>query len=139
MILLDTNVLSEMMRPAPAQKIVDWLDQQTAEGYAISAVTQAEILLGLALLPVGKRRDALTAKAQMMFEEDFADAAYPFYAQAALFYADVVAKRHAKGLATSTEDGQIAETALRYGCQLATRNVKDFSHIDGLQVINPWE
>lgn len=139
MILLDTNVLSEMMRRKPAPQVVAWLDAHTAEGYAISAVTRAEILLGLALLPPGKRRDTLTAKANAMFDEDFANAIYPFDTDAAVLYAELVAARSRQGLATSTEDGQIGATALRYHCVLATRNVDDFSGIGGLRVVNPWD
>ena len=139
MILLDTNVLSEMMRPKPSPRIITWLDAHTSEGYAISAVTRAEILLGLALLPEGKRRDNLSIQANAMFDEDFAGAIYAFDAEAAGLYAELVAARSRQGLGTSTEDGQIAATALRYGCVLATRNVGDFSNIRGLRVVNPWE
>jgi toxin FitB len=138
MILLDTNVLSEIMRPKPEPSVIAWLDEHTSEGFAISAVTRAEILLGLALMPKGKRRDNLTAQAHAMFDEDFADAIYSFDAQAAALYAELVATRSRQGLSTTTEDGQIAATALRYNCLLATRNTDDFAAIDGLRVLNPW-
>lgn len=137
MILLDTNVLSETMRPRPEPRVIAWLDQNT--DFAISAVTRAEILLGLALLPEGKRRDTLTTQAHAMFDEDFAGAILPFDAQAAVRYAELVAARNRQGLATSTEDGQIAATALGHGGVLATRNEGNFSHIPSLRVVNPWE
>jgi len=136
MILLDTNVLSEIMRPKPAKKVIAWLDRH--DNYAISVVTQAEILLGLALLPAGKRRKNLSKLAHTMFREDFTDRIYPFDTQAAAIYANVITERRRLGLTTSTEDGQIAATALRYGCQLATRNIKDFSDISNLCLRNPW-
>ena len=139
MILLDTNVLSEMMRPKPEPCVIVWLDAHTTEGYAISAVTRAEILLGLALMPRGKRRDSLSTQANAMFEEDFANAIYPFDSQTAALYAELVATRSRQGLSTSTEDGQIAAIALRYNAPLATRNTSDFSGISGLRVLNPWE
>jgi len=138
MILLDTNVLSEMMKSIPNPTVKNWLDNYSYKGYAISAVTQAEILLGLNLLPAGKQRDDLTTRAQAMFDQDIR-LIYPFDSEAAIIYSELVAKRRRLGLTASSEDGQIAATALRYDCDIATRNVKDFASIADLKVINPWQ
>jgi predicted nucleic acid-binding protein len=139
MILLDTNVLSELMRPNPDNTVVAWLDSQPMEQVWISAITQAEILLGLALMPPGKRQQALTKAAMAMFEEDFAGRCLPFDARCTPAYASIVARRMRKGRPVSTEDAQIAAIALTYDLHLATRNIKDFEEIDGLQLLNPWK
>lgn len=138
-ILLDTNVLSELMRPRPDPAVVDWFARRTGDTFFISAITQAEILLGIALLPPGKRRDVLTAAAAAMFAEDFAGRCLPFDAAVAGFYADIVAARRAAGQPVTTEDAQIAAIALTYGYPLATRNSRDFAGIAGLVLYNPWQ
>lgn len=136
-ILLDTNVLSELMRPKPAVEVLDWFGQQQEASYFVSVITCAEILLGIALLPTGKRRDSLALAAEQMFSEDFAGRTLPFDGHCATEYALLVAEpRH--GHSISTEDGQIAATALSHDLSLATRNGKDFTGIAGLTVINPW-
>lgn len=139
MILLDTNVLSEFMRPQPSAAVVAWLDAQAAEGIFTSAVSRAEIELGLALLPEGKRQQALAAAARAMFAEDFAGRCLPFDEKAASAYARIVASRQRAGHPISVEDAQIAAIALARGLQLATRNTADFEKIDGLRVVNPWQ
>ncbi|TCS98720.1 hypothetical protein EDC36_104144 [Tepidimonas ignava] len=136
--LLDTNVLSEFMRPQPAEAVVAWLDRLPADQVWISAISVAEIQLGLALIPAGKRQAALALAAQAMFAEDFAGRCLPFDERAALHYAAIVAQRTRAGRPISTEDAQIAAIALAHGLTLATRNVSDFAGIDGLAVINPW-
>lgn len=137
-ILLDTNVLSELMRPKPAVEVLDWFGRQQRASYFVSAVTRAEILLGIALLPAGKRRNGLASAAEQMFEEDFAGSPLPFDGHCAAEYALLVAARMRSGQAISTEDAQIAATALRHDLSLATRNGKDFKGIEGLTVVNPW-
>ncbi|RME57137.1 type II toxin-antitoxin system VapC family toxin [Candidatus Parcubacteria bacterium] len=139
MILLDTNVLSELMRPQPADAVVTWLDSQPMEQVWISAITQAEILLGLALMPAGKRQQALSKAAMAMFEKDFGGRCLPFDARCTPAYAAIVSRRIQKGRPVSTEDAQIAAIALTYDLHLATRNTKDFEEIDGLQLLNPWK
>lgn len=138
-ILLDTNVLSELMRPQPAVEVLDWFERQQDVSFFVSAITRAEILLGIALLPAGKRRDKLAAAAEQMFDEDFAGHSLAFDGSCATEYALLVAERTRRGHAISTEDGQIAATALSHGLPLATRNGKDFKGISGLAVLNPWE
>ena len=137
-VLLDTNVLSELMRPAPDDAVMEWFARQGEQPFWITAVTQAEILLGLDLLPTGKRRMRLETVAGQMFAEEFATTCLPFDARAARFYATVVAVRLRGGLTTTTEDAQIAGIALAHQLPLATRNVRDFALIDGLIVIDPW-
>jgi toxin FitB len=138
-ILLDTNVLSELMRPQPEQALLDWFETRTGDVFYVSVITQAEILLGISLLPDRKRRDALAAAAEGMFSEDFAGRCLPFDAQCAARYAAIVAGRRRAGQAVSTEDAMIAAIALTHGYPLATRNTKDFLHIDGLTLYNPWQ
>jgi predicted nucleic acid-binding protein len=137
-ILLDTNVLSELMRPHPAVEVIAWFARRPGQTFLVSAVTRAEMLLGIALLPNGQRRDRLAQAAEAMFAEDFSGHSLPFDDASATAYALLVAERSRQGLTTTTEDGQIAAIALSQGLPLATRNVKDFIGISGLIVINPW-
>lgn len=136
--LLDTNVLSEFMRPQPAPQVVAWLDAQDPTRLFTSAVSRAEIELGLALMPAGQRQRALAQAAQAMFEEDFAGHCLPFDEVAASHYARIVSSRSRMGRPVSVEDAQIAAIALAQGLPLATRNTADFEGIDGLAVVNPW-
>jgi predicted nucleic acid-binding protein len=138
MILLDTNVLSELMRAVPEPRVVRWLDSCADEDVWVSAVTAAEILLGIQLLPKGKRRDGLAGLAGRMFEVDFAGRCLPFDAAAAAAFAKIVAARTRIGTPISVEDAQIAAIARAGGLALATRNTKDFTGIDGLVLIDPW-
>lgn len=137
-LLLDTNVLSELMRAEPAVEVLDWFGRQAGATFYVCAIARAEILLGVALLPAGKRRDALADAAEQMFAEDFAGRSLPFDDRCANEYALLVAARTRQGLAISTEDAQIAAVARVHGLALATRNEKDFRNIDGLAVLNPW-
>ena len=137
--LLDTNVLSELMREQPAAAVLDWFSQNTLISMQTSSITQAEILTGIALLPNSKRRTALAVAAEQMFEEDFARLCLPFDAAAAKTYAMVVAARTLQGQPMSTEDAQIAAIALAAGLTVVTRNIKDFDNIDGLPLVNPWQ
>jgi predicted nucleic acid-binding protein len=139
MILLDTNVVSELMRPAPEPRVVEWLDAQPAAGVWISAVTVGEIRLGIGLLPDSRRRERLARLADIMLEEDFADRCLPYGKPAAADYAAIVAVRTRKGRPISVEDAQIAGIARSAGLTLATRNSADFSDIERLTIVNPWE
>jgi predicted nucleic acid-binding protein len=136
--LLDTNVLSELMRSQPATAVLDWFTQNAQRAMHTSAVTQAEILTGVALLPVGQRRTALATSAEQMFEQDFADRCLPFDTAAAKHYAVLVAARTRQGQPVATEDAQIAAIALAAGLIVVTRNTKDFENIEGLVLANPW-
>ena len=135
MILLDTNVLSECMRPTPAPVVIDWLDAQDPQQVWICAISWAEIELGIALLPDGKRKRGFRQAATTLFTLDFPGRCLTFDASAASAYAHLVAHR---GQPISVEDAQIAAIALATGLTLATRNTHDFVAIDGLVVVNPW-
>lgn len=138
MILLDTNVLSEFMRVEPDSKVLDWVDSQPAMELAISAITVAEILHGIARLPVGKRKQKLESHAMAMFEEDFAGRILPFDAHAAVAYAALVAGAEASARTVSMADVQIAAICRSHGAAIATRNVRDFEFCV-VEVINPWD
>ena len=138
MILLDTNVLSEFMRPQPAASVVSWMDEQPAGEVWTNAISRAEIELGLLLMPAGKRQEALIEAARAMFAEDFVGHCLPFDEDAAPWYARIVSSRTRTGRPISVEDAQIAAIALAHRMPLATRNTTDFELIDGLAVVNPW-
>ena len=138
MILLDSNVVSELMRPAPEPRVLEWLDAQPAADVWISAVTVGEIRLGIALLRDGHRKERLADLAEAMFQDEFSDNCLSYDMRAAAQYAAIVATRTRLGRPISVEDAQIAAIARSGGLDLATRNTKDFSDIDGLQLMNPW-
>ncbi len=136
-VLLDTNVLSELLRTRPDSTVLAWFASQPANGLFVSAVTQAEMMLGARLLPAGQRRQRLEQALQAMFVEDFAGRILPFDSSVAADYAVVVAARRRAGTPISQFDGQIAATALSHRLGLATRNVSDFEGC-GLALTNPW-
>ena len=138
MILLDTNVLSELMKPAPELTVVQWLDAQLDSQVFLPAITKAEIELGIALLPNGKRKDTFTRLADALFDE-FRDRILPFDAGAASCYANLVATTRKAGRTISVEDAQIAAITQANRLTLATRNTKDFEFIPDLLLINPWQ
>jgi predicted nucleic acid-binding protein len=135
--LLDTNVLSELLRAAPERAVLQWFAAQPSEGLFISAVTQAEMMLGARLLPAGKRRTALEAALHGLFDEDFAGRVLPFDTAACDAYAEIVAARRTAGRAISQFDAQIAAIARRHAMGVVTRNVEDFAGC-GVAVVNPW-
>lgn len=135
--LLDTNVLSELLRAEPYDRVLGWFAQQHAEALFASAITQAEMLYGAALLPRGRRRTQLEQQLQAMFDEDFDRRVLPFDGQAAVAYAALVAARRSAGRPISQFDAQIAAIALTHRATLVTRNVEDFDGC-GLTVVNPW-
>lgn len=138
MIVLDTNVLSELMRAEPARAVVRWMTTQPGENLYTTTITQAEILHGVMLLPAGKRRAALEAAVEAMFSEDFGGRILPFGSDAALSYARIATSRQRAGMPMSSFDAQIAAIALSARASLATRNVKDFVHC-GVEVVDPWQ
>ena len=137
MIVLDTNVVSELMKPAPAASVVRWAAAQPASGLYTTSITQAEILHGVMLLPPGRRRKAFESAAEAMFREDFAGRILPFGSDAAGSYASIAADRRRAGRPISHFDAQIAAIARFTGAMIATRNVADFDGC-GVKVINPW-
>lgn len=137
MIVLDTNVVSELMRPAPSVAVENWVSAQPAAGMFISAVTEAELRYGLALLPDSQRQRRLLAQAEAMLAEDFAGRILPFDSAAALAYAPIAAARRLAGRPISQADAQIAAIAASRGAAIATRNVADFAEC-GITVVDPW-
>lgn len=137
MIVLDTNVVSELMRRGPDPDVVRWVDRFPAEDVAITAVTAAELMYGVARLPRGRRRGELATKVHALLTEDFRDQIFPFDAPAATHYAEIVADRESLGRPISMADAQIAAICRSYRGSLATRNVDDFADT-GIDVVNPW-
>jgi predicted nucleic acid-binding protein len=135
--LLDTNVLSELLRAQPDDRVLRWFAQQHAEALFVSAITQAEMLYGAALLPRGRRRTQLEQQLQAMFDEEFERRVLPFDGQAAVAYAALVLVRRSAGRPISQFDAQIAAIAVTHRATLVTRNVEDFDGC-GLSVVNPW-
>lgn len=138
MIILDTNVLSELMKPKPAAQVVDWIAAQPAAGLYTTSITQAEILHGLMLLPPGRRRRALEAAASSMFAEDFGGRILGFGTEAAPPYARIASDRRRAGRPISHFDAQIAAIAGSTGAGIATRNVADFDGC-GVTLVDPWK
>ena len=137
MIILDTNVLSELMRPAPGAQVVSWVSKQSAAELFTTSITEAEIFYGIKLLARGKRRDKLRAAAEAMFEEDFAGRIFGFDSDAARAFSRIAARRRALGKPISHPDAQIAAIAHLRGAALATHNVADFANCE-IRVIDPW-
>jgi toxin FitB len=138
MIVLDTNVLSELMRPSPATSVERWVAARPSSSLFTTTITQAEILYGVALLPRGRRRNALEGAVEAMFEEDFAERVLPFDAAAAHAFARIAADRRREGKAIAQLDAQIAAIARARDAAIATRNVKDFEGC-GVELFDPWD
>ena len=137
MIVLDTNVVSELMRPSPNPAIESWIANRPATSLFFSAVGEAELRFGLAIMPAGRRRDAFASEIEAMLREDFADRILPFDSEAARAYAVIAASRRVAGRPIAEADCQIAAIARSRGMALATRNVRDFEDT-GIHILDPW-
>jgi predicted nucleic acid-binding protein len=137
MIVLDTNVLSEVLKASPDRRVLAWLKDQPRPSLFTTTVTRGEILYGVRLLPDGKRRRALWDAALAIFNEDFAERLLSFDGDAADAYAEVGAVRRAAGRPISQFDAMIAGMARSRGASVATRNAKDFEDC-GVDVVDPW-
>ena len=137
-VILDTNVVSEPMRSSPAEAVRAWWSQQQPGDLFITAVTIAEILYGIELLPHGKRRVALLAGAELMFGKVLSGRILPFDEEAARAFAAIAASRRGQGRPITDLDAQIAAIARSRGATLATRNIADFEDC-GIRVVNPWQ
>jgi predicted nucleic acid-binding protein len=137
-IVIDTNVLSALMREAPERPVVDWLDRQAAESIWITSITVFEARLGIALLPKGKRRQALAAAFSKLMIEDLEGRVLDFDQPAAEAAAELAAGRQRQGQSIDMRDTQIAGIVVARRAEFATRNVKHFSVLN-VAVINPWD
>ena len=137
MIIVDTNVVSESLRPSPDQRIVRWLNAQEPRDLWTTTITQAEILVGIEALPPGKRRTNLAAVADRILTGLFFGRILPFIEEAAHLYAKIVVGRKKIGRPISVPDAMIAAIARSIHAAVATRDVKDFEHC-GIAIVNPW-
>lgn len=137
MIVLDTNVVSEAMKPAPQPVLRAWLDNQAAETLYLSSVTVAELLFGIAALPAGKRKNMLTEAVEGLLAL-FHDRVLPFDTDAARHYAELAILARTSGRGFPTPDGYIAAIAASRGFIVASRDTAPYTAA-GVTVINPWE
>jgi hypothetical protein len=137
-IILDTNAVSETMKPAPSESVLRWLASQNPLSIFITVITQAEILYGIELMAVGRRRQRLAHAAEGVFSEDFKDRILPFDQPSAREFARILTGRNAAGRPMSQFDAMIAAIARLHRATLATRNISDFEDCD-IRLINPWD
>lgn len=137
MILVDTNVISEVMRPNPSEAVLDWFGRQDAAALHLSAVSEAELRRGAAILAAGRRREKIIAAIDAMIVEDFSGRVLAFDSAAAVAFAEIFADRRAIGRPIGFPDCQIAAIARVHGAALATRNLSDFEGC-GLGLLDPW-
>ena len=137
MALLDTNVVSEPIRKAPDPAIEAWTAGHPLESLFFSAVGEAELRYGVAILPTGRRRETLASDIERMLRDAFGDRVLPFDSDAARAYADIAAMRRSAGRPVVPTDCQIAAIARSRNMAVATRNVRDFEDID-IEIVDPW-
>jgi predicted nucleic acid-binding protein len=137
-IILDTNVVSEPMKPDGHRGVQAWLDEQIAETLYLTSISLSELLLGVEVLPDGKRKVGLAAALGELLVTLFGERVLPFDQQAATMYASRVSRARAAGRAISMADGQIAAIAAVHGFTVATRDTAPFVAA-GVPVVNPWE
>ncbi|MFX4300561.1 type II toxin-antitoxin system VapC family toxin [Sulfitobacter sp. EhC04] len=137
MIILDTNVISELLRPAPEPKVEHWLSAQDGLNVYLTSISEAELRYGLAIMGNGKRRAALVDAVDRILREDLAGRILPFDSDAAQSYATIAAARRSAGRPIAQADCQIASIAHFRGASVATRNTSDFEGCE-IDLINPW-
>ena len=137
MIILDTNVLSELVRPQPSPRVVAWVGGQPGPALFTTSITRGEMLYGVETLPASRRRIALREAIVQIFEVEFANRVLPFDSAASDFYASICAGRRRSGRPIAPFDAQIAAIARSRGAAVATRNVGDFDGA-GVDVVDPW-
>ncbi|MDO9396053.1 MAG: type II toxin-antitoxin system VapC family toxin [Herbiconiux sp.] len=137
MIILDTNVLSELLRSDADAGVVAWLDRQDTDELFTTAMSVAELLQGVAIMPHGARRSELGLRVARLLTHGFTDRVLPFDSEAAVQFADVVATRRRHGRPVTVFDAQIAAVARTRSAAVATRNARDFE-LAGVEIVNPW-
>ena len=137
MIVVDTNVVSELMKPSPSAAVTDWVLARSGRELFTTSITLAEILYGIERLPGGRRKELLRTTAHDVFDA-FGDQVLPFDRRAAVHYSSVVDTRDRLGLPIGGFDAQIASICRTHDAGLATRNAKDFEHT-GVDVVDPWQ
>lgn len=139
MIVLDTNVLSEVQKPAPNERVMAWLDAQEPGDLYVTAITAEELLFGALILPAGHRRTRLVNAIEAMLRDDFAGRILAYDGTAALRYAERVSEARGRGITIGHADGQIgAIIAAQRAAKIATRDTGPFEAL-GIEVINPWD
>jgi len=138
MIILDTNVLSELMRPMPSASVIAWIARQSEAELFTTSITEAEIFYGIEVLPKGKRREHLTTAAEVVFTEDFSGRVYGFDSAAARAFSRIASSRRTHRRPISQSDAQIAAIAKTRRAKVATRDVKGFEQC-GVDVVDPWK
>lgn len=137
MIILDTNVLSEALKPSPHDIVLRWLAGHPRDVLFTTTVTQAEILYGVESLPDGRRRSRIQTAVEKLFAEEFEARILPFDVEAAFAYPKIILARESLGRPISQFDAMIASVCRSRNASLATRNTKDFEHC-GIPILNPW-
>ena len=137
MILLDTNVVSELMLTRPVSSVIEWVARQPSPTLFLSSISEAELRYGAEILPSGQRRERLVAEIDGMLQEDFSGRILPFNSIAARAYAVIAAARRASGHPISHADCQIAAIARSVGTSVASKDIEVFQGC-GIDVINPW-
>ena len=137
MYVIDTNVASELMRPAPAPSVAAWIAERDTEDMFLTAVSEAELRYGVAIAPAGRRKDALEAAMTRWLDVGFGERILPFDSVAARAYAEIAADRRQTGRPIGEADCQIAAICRQRGAVLVTRNVRDFQGT-GVEVVDPW-
>lgn len=137
MVVIDTNIVSELMRAEPSAEVLAWMDDRPARELFVTAVTEAEVRTGIALLPEGRRRRGLAEACERAFGSLFAGRVLPFDGDAARAYAEIASARGVLGRPVSQADCQIAAIARSCGMAVATRNIRDFEDM-GIEILDPW-
>ena len=138
MIIVDTNVVSELMRPEPDAIVIDWFNRHDPHDLALTSITVGEIMRGIERLPEGKRKRDLAERFVLALVESFSGRIYAYDEHAALLFGPACAALEQAGIAAHDCDLMIVSIAQLHDAKIATRNVKDFVHCD-VEIINPWE
>jgi toxin FitB len=137
MIVLDTNVVSEAIKPGRDKIVIDWLDKQSAETLYLTATSLSELLIGIAIMPDGKRKNHISAGLEALISKLFGTRVLPFDRDAAITYSALVSVARKAGKTVSLSDGQIGAIASVHGFAVATRDTAPFAAL-GIKVVNPW-